>query len=261
MRIIIPPLTSQYLNLTKNSSLAVAIGYPDLVAIGGTVLNQTGQAIEVVVIWMVVYLGISLLTSAVHELVQRQDGAGGEIEPCKNTISPSSAPKWRWRRPPPRERARASAAGCARTCSPRSAISILTILGLLLVVAMVLPPFLDWAFINAQWTGTDRTVCATVAQGGIQPDGWSGACWAFVNAKFGQFMFGRYPDRRALAVDPGRHAVRRAAGAAADPDGAVQGAERDPVLRRLPDRRVLPAGRRLCSACRMSRRRCGAACW
>jgi general L-amino acid transport system permease protein len=64
LRIIIPPLTSQYLNLTKNSSLAIAIGYPDLVATGGTVLNQTGQAIEIVVIWMVIYLGISLLTSA-----------------------------------------------------------------------------------------------------------------------------------------------------------------------------------------------------
>jgi general L-amino acid transport system permease protein len=64
MRIVIPPLTSQFLNLTKNSSLAIAIGYPDLVAVGGTVLNQTGQAIEIVVIWMVVYLGLSLITSA-----------------------------------------------------------------------------------------------------------------------------------------------------------------------------------------------------
>jgi general L-amino acid transport system permease protein len=63
MRIIIPPLTSQYLNLMKNSSLAVAIGYPDLYAVGGTILNQTGQAIEVVVIFMVVYLSISLVTS------------------------------------------------------------------------------------------------------------------------------------------------------------------------------------------------------
>jgi len=63
MRIIIPPLTSQYLNLTKNSSLAVAIGFPDLYAIGGTILNQTGQAIEVVVIFMVVYLSISIVTS------------------------------------------------------------------------------------------------------------------------------------------------------------------------------------------------------
>jgi general L-amino acid transport system permease protein len=63
MRVIIPPLASQYLNLTKNSSLAVAIGYPDLVAMGGTVLNQTGQAVEIVMIWMVVYLSLSLLTS------------------------------------------------------------------------------------------------------------------------------------------------------------------------------------------------------
>ncbi|NQV81279.1 MAG: amino acid ABC transporter permease [Alphaproteobacteria bacterium] len=64
MRVIIPPLTSQYLNLTKNSSLAIAIGYQDLVSIGNTVLNQSGQAIEVVGIWMVVYLSLSLGTSA-----------------------------------------------------------------------------------------------------------------------------------------------------------------------------------------------------
>ncbi|MBX3575642.1 MAG: amino acid ABC transporter permease [Rhizobiaceae bacterium] len=63
LRIIIPPLTSQYLNLTKNSSLAVAIGYPDLVQIGQTTMNQTGQAIEVVAIWMIIYLGTSLSTS------------------------------------------------------------------------------------------------------------------------------------------------------------------------------------------------------
>lgn len=65
MRIIIPPLTSQYLNLMKNSSLAVAVGYADLVAIGGTILNQTGQAIEVVSIWIIVYLSLSLITAAI----------------------------------------------------------------------------------------------------------------------------------------------------------------------------------------------------
>jgi general L-amino acid transport system permease protein len=63
MRIIIPPLTSQYLNLTKNSSLAIAVGYADLVALGGTILNQTGQSIEIVTIWIIVYLSLSLLTS------------------------------------------------------------------------------------------------------------------------------------------------------------------------------------------------------
>ena len=63
-RVIIPPLTNQYLNLTKNSTLAVAIGYPDFVQIfTGTVLNQTGQAVEVVAITLAVYLAISLLTS------------------------------------------------------------------------------------------------------------------------------------------------------------------------------------------------------
>ncbi|CAN7436928.1 amino acid ABC transporter permease [Mesorhizobium caraganae] len=69
---------------------------------------------------------------------------------------------------------------------------ILTVLAIALVV-MIVPPIINWAFINAQWVGPDRTVCATAAQGGIQPDGWSGACWAFVNAKFGQLMLGRYP--------------------------------------------------------------------
>jgi len=64
LRVIVPPLTNQYLNLTKNSSLAVAIGYPDLFAVfAGTALNQTGQAIEIIVITMAVYLSISLLTS------------------------------------------------------------------------------------------------------------------------------------------------------------------------------------------------------
>jgi general L-amino acid transport system permease protein len=66
MRVILPPLTNQYLNLTKNSSLAVAIGYPDLFSVfAGTTLSQTGQAIEIIAITMGVYLLISLVTSAV----------------------------------------------------------------------------------------------------------------------------------------------------------------------------------------------------
>ncbi|WGR92202.1 ABC transporter permease subunit [Bradyrhizobium sp. ISRA443] len=66
MRVIVPPLTNQYLNLTKNSSLAVAIGYPDLVSVfAGTTLSQTGQAIEIIAITMGVYLMLSLVTSAI----------------------------------------------------------------------------------------------------------------------------------------------------------------------------------------------------
>jgi general L-amino acid transport system permease protein len=63
LRVIVPPTTSQYLNLTKNSSLAVAIGYPDIVSVANTTLNQTGQAIEGIAIIMIVYLTISLSIS------------------------------------------------------------------------------------------------------------------------------------------------------------------------------------------------------
>jgi general L-amino acid transport system permease protein len=69
LRVILPPLTNQYLNLTKNSSLAVAIGYPDLVSVfAGTTLSQTGQAIEIIAITMGVYLLLSLVTSAIMNL-------------------------------------------------------------------------------------------------------------------------------------------------------------------------------------------------
>jgi general L-amino acid transport system permease protein len=72
MRVIVPPLTSQYLNLIKNSSLAVAIGYPDLVQVfAGSVLNITGQAVEVIAITMAVYLAISLFTSGLMNLYGR----------------------------------------------------------------------------------------------------------------------------------------------------------------------------------------------
>jgi len=64
LRVIVPPLTSQYLNLTKNSSLAVAIGYPELFHVSGTILNQSGRTVEVIAITMTIYLSISLLTSA-----------------------------------------------------------------------------------------------------------------------------------------------------------------------------------------------------
>jgi len=63
LRVIVPPITSQYLNLVKNSSLAVAIGYPDLVSVANTTLNQTGQAIEAISIIMMVYLTVSLSIS------------------------------------------------------------------------------------------------------------------------------------------------------------------------------------------------------
>lgn len=72
LRVVVPPITSQYLNLTKNSSLAVAIGYPDLVSIANTTMNQTGQAIEGIAIIMAVYLTISLGISAAMNAYNRR---------------------------------------------------------------------------------------------------------------------------------------------------------------------------------------------
>lgn len=72
LRVMIPPMTSQYLNLTKNSSLAIAIGYPDLFAVAGnTILNQTGREIEVFALLMSIYLSLSLLTSLLMNLYNR----------------------------------------------------------------------------------------------------------------------------------------------------------------------------------------------
>ncbi|SEQ01254.1 general L-amino acid ABC transporter membrane protein [Faunimonas pinastri] len=69
--------------------------------------------------------------------------------------------------------------------------SILTIIGIALIV-LIVPPIINWAFINAVWTGTDRTAC--IAEG-------SGACWAFVKAEFAQFIYGRYPDAERWRVN------------------------------------------------------------
>lgn len=72
MRIIVPPLTSQYLNLAKNSSLAIAIGYPDLFKVGQTMANQTGQPVPVIILVMGTYLAISLVTSLLMNLYNRR---------------------------------------------------------------------------------------------------------------------------------------------------------------------------------------------
>lgn len=77
LRLMVPPMTSQYLNLAKNSSLAVAIGYPDLVSIANTAMNQTGQAIEGVAVIMAVYLSISLSISAVMNWYNRRAALRG----------------------------------------------------------------------------------------------------------------------------------------------------------------------------------------
>jgi general L-amino acid transport system permease protein len=72
LRVIVPPLSSQFLNLTKNSSLAVTIGYPDVVSIANTAINQSGQALECILIIMIVYLSVNLVTGAAMNLYNRR---------------------------------------------------------------------------------------------------------------------------------------------------------------------------------------------
>jgi general L-amino acid transport system permease protein len=72
MRVIVPPLTSQYLNLAKNSSLAVYIGYPDLFSVNQTIANQTGQPVPAIALVMVTYLAMSLLTSLIMNIYNRR---------------------------------------------------------------------------------------------------------------------------------------------------------------------------------------------
>jgi general L-amino acid transport system permease protein len=71
LRIIIPPLTSQYLNLAKNSSLAIAIGFPDLFNVAGTIFNQTGRSVQVIAMIMASYLAMSLFTSLLMNVYNR----------------------------------------------------------------------------------------------------------------------------------------------------------------------------------------------
>jgi general L-amino acid transport system permease protein len=77
LRTIIPATTNQYLNLIKNSSLAVAIGYPDLVSVSNTALNQTGRAIECLTVMMAVYLTLSLLVSVLMNWFNARQGLKG----------------------------------------------------------------------------------------------------------------------------------------------------------------------------------------
>ncbi len=95
--------------------------------------------------------------------------------------------------PEPAPLSQGTITGWVRTnllATPKDAV--LTIIAVALLL-WTLPGVINWLFVQASWVGSDRSVCATIPQGGIQPEGWSGACWAFVEERFGQFIFGRYP--------------------------------------------------------------------
>ena len=78
--------------------------------------------------------------------------------------------------------------------------SLLTVL-VIYILYKIIPPLIEFAFVHSVWSGEDRAVCSTEAQGGVRPDGWFGACWAYVDAYFNQFIYGRYPDAEQWRVN------------------------------------------------------------
>ena len=153
MRVIIPPLTSQYLNLTKNSSLAAAIAYPDLVSVfAGTALNQTGQAVEIIFITMSIYLFLKFVHLICDEHLQCACRFGGEVD----------------------------AAIYKMVARKSFATRMNTFLSLICfwLVYVTIDGVVSWAFINASFFGADKASCMSNPHG---------ACWPFLQ-KFNQFL-------------------------------------------------------------------------
>ena len=171
LRVIVPPTTSQFLNLVKNSSLAVAIGYPDLISITNTTLNQTGQAIEAIALVAMVYLAISLVISLVMNLYNPAAAMRGQ-ELANRDRSDGPAVSRRLARADVSDRRQ-----CDRHLGRRR-------------MPRVPRPyaFVSWALVHAIWTvpaGASSAVCRA-ARG-------EGACWAVVDERFRFILFGAYP--------------------------------------------------------------------
>lgn len=182
LRIIVPPLVSEYLNLVKNSSLAVAIGYPDIVWAANTIMNQTGQAIEGVLILTGVYLTLSLITSFVLNTMSGRRGlaAAAGVSQKRPSAEAEQAELPLWLRP-----------FAQLFTSPTRAVTSAV---LLVLSAWVLWGLFQWGAANAVWSGTGQA-CRAAEEG---------ACWAFVHEKLRFFLFGLYPQdeqwRPALAA-------------------------------------------------------------
>jgi general L-amino acid transport system permease protein len=101
---------------------------------------------------------------------------------------------------PPPESSTGAIAWLRRNLFSTWANALLTVI-VLWILWEALPPLIDFALINAVWTGENREACTTAAQGGVQPDGWFGACWPYVKSYFAQFIYGRYPYESRWRVD------------------------------------------------------------
>ena len=263
MRVIIPPLTSQYLNLTKNSSLAVAIGYPDLVQIfAGTVLNQTGQAVEVD---RHHHGGLSHHQPrhvGADESLQPPHGAGGALSDIATMTDAKLMEGPAFVRtkpfaPLPPPLTEAGAIGWLRENLFSSALNIVLTIVCALLIVWIVPPLVKFLLIDAVWDGSSRADCLP------RPDRPEvGACWAFVIDRINFFTYGFYPIERALA---GRRVLRAAGGRhrlAGVARRAAPRSRRDLFLRHPADCFADPAARLAVDRLVQGRRpRHGAACW
>lgn len=173
LRAILPPLGSWYLNTVKNSSLAVAIAYPDLVSVVDTLINQTGQAIEGVAIIVAAYLSINAIIAALlnayNARVMRTGAAAGATAtmPARRSIGPLSV----W-----------SVRAIARAeLFPNPSRGVLSIV-LITAAVLVLWQAIDWLFLSAAFTG-GAAACRAAA----------GACWPFIAENYRLILFGLYP--------------------------------------------------------------------
>jgi general L-amino acid transport system permease protein len=171
LRAMLPPLTSWYLNTVKNSSLAIAVGYPDLVSVADTIINQTGQAIEGVALIIAVYLAVNLALSAVVNAYNRRIALRGAA-PGITTPAPVTPPlQWRnaglWTR-----RYLAS--------TPANAVTSVVVAGLAVWLAVRI---FDWAWFSAVF-GRDASACRVEG---------TGACWPFLLENYRLILFGLYP--------------------------------------------------------------------
>ncbi len=177
LRVIIPPMTNQYLNLTKNSSLAVAIGYPDVVSIANTAINQTGRAVECIVDHHAGVPDDLAGHVGADELVQQARGDQGALS--MRIRHRSSRSRRARRRCAPKARCPGSSATCSATCRARWRPSSWWRLAV-----VVAAPAVNWALLKAVFAPSFE---ACQAARGV------GACWGVVTEKYRLILFGRYP--------------------------------------------------------------------
>lgn len=161
LRAILPPLTSWYLNTVKNSSLAIAVGYPDLLSVVDTIINQTGQAIEGVLIVIAVYLTVNLLLSL---LINRYNAAITRRGFAPGTGEARRHSPWSWR--------------SLLVSRRRALVSI----ALLAIASYAVWNALDWLLFSATLSGSAAD-CRRA----------SGSCWPFIRENYRTILFGTYP--------------------------------------------------------------------